>query len=163
MRIMGEANQFLLFRVADWRFGVPLTLVERVVRAVAITPFPRGSGSIVGVIDVHGSVLPVHNLRKRFGAPEREIDPDDCFVLVCNGDQRLALIAEAVEGVVAAEETDIVQAGQGTFTAVSGLDGVLRLPDGLGFVTPLTKPPAKSGQAGDVSRGRGSGINTAAP
>ena len=135
---MGEANHLLLFRVADGRFGLPLPLVERVVRAVAVTPMPQDSGSVVGIINVHGAVLPVIDLRKQFGAPVREIELSDCFVLVHNGDRRLALIVDCVEGVVAADAADIVQAGQGTLAAIPGSDGVVRLPDGLAFIHRLT-------------------------
>jgi purine-binding chemotaxis protein CheW len=56
-------------------------VVVEIVRAVAISPLPSAPTVIEGLIDVRGQVVPVFNLRHRFGFPAREIDVGDHFIL----------------------------------------------------------------------------------
>lgn len=70
---MTEHSQLVVFRLDAQRFALPLTAVERVVRAVAVTLLPDAPAIVLGAIDVHGRVLPVLNVRRRFNLPQREI------------------------------------------------------------------------------------------
>lgn len=54
------------------RYALSLAQVERVIRAVEITPLPQAPEIITGVINVRGRVIPVVDIRKRFRLPVRE-------------------------------------------------------------------------------------------
>ena len=68
---MGKLDQIVIFTLNEQRYGIPLGVVEMVVRMVAITPLSGGPEFIDGVINVHGKIIPVLNLRCRFGLPGR--------------------------------------------------------------------------------------------
>jgi len=54
-----------------------VSAVEKVVRAVEITPLPKAPEIVVGVINAQGRILPVLDIRKRFRLPAREMKPDE--------------------------------------------------------------------------------------
>ena len=58
---MSDIAQLVVFRLDERRYALPLAVVERVVRAVDVTPLPKAPPMVLGVIDVHGRVLPVLN------------------------------------------------------------------------------------------------------
>lgn len=70
---MVTANPVVVLMLDDIRYAVALTSVERVVRAVEITPLPNAPDIVLGVINVQGRVVPVVDIRKRFRLPARAI------------------------------------------------------------------------------------------
>lgn len=123
----------LVFILDEQRFALPLGVVERVVRAVEITRFPEASPLFPGVIDVHGEVVPVIDLRARLGVSARPLVPGAKFVIAATARRRLALWVDQVAGVASWQAEDFVPAG--TLPPASGhLSGVVRGGDGLVLV-----------------------------
>jgi purine-binding chemotaxis protein CheW len=135
---MSELAQLVVFRLDERRYALPLAVVERVVRAVDVTPLPKASPIVLGAIDVHGRVLPVLNVRRRFLMPEREIGPADWFLLARTARHTVVLVVDESEGVVERAQAEIVLSTR----IVPGLDhfpGVLRLEDGLVLIHDLER------------------------
>jgi purine-binding chemotaxis protein CheW len=63
------------FRIGRETFGVPIALVHEIVRVPEITAFPEAPDCVEGVINLRGRIIPVIDLRKRFG--EKLIDTDN--------------------------------------------------------------------------------------
>ena len=82
---------FVGFRLGGQRYALPLEQVERALRMVAVTPVPEALPWVPGVINLHGRVMPVVDLRQRFGRPSREPHPDD-RLLVVQGPRRTAAL-----------------------------------------------------------------------
>jgi purine-binding chemotaxis protein CheW len=68
---------------------------------VAITPVPEAPSWLVGVINLHGRVIPVLDLRRRFGLSPREPHPDDRLLIVRTRERTMAIIVD--------EATDVLQ------------------------------------------------------
>ena len=135
---MSGLAQLVVFRLDERRYALPLAVVERVVRAVDVTPLPKASPIVLGAINVHGRVLPVLNVRKRFLMPEREIGPADWFLLAHTARHTVVLVVDESEGVVERTQAEVVRSTQ----IVPDLDhfpGVLRLDDGLVLIHDLEK------------------------
>jgi purine-binding chemotaxis protein CheW len=133
---LSDITRLVVFRLDDRRYALPLTVVERVVRAVEVTPLPHAPAIVLGAINVQGRVLPVLNVRGRFLMPVREIGPVDWFLLAHTARQTVVLVIDEAEGVVERPQIDIVASAE----IVSGLDqfpGVVRLDDGLVFIHDL--------------------------
>src|SRR5450759_3745854 len=102
-------NQILvLFHLDEQRYALHLPAVERVVRAVEVTPLPKAPEIVLGVINAHGQVIPVVDVRKRFRLPEREMELDDHIMIARTPKRLLALPVDLVEGVVAYSEEQVV-------------------------------------------------------
>lgn len=99
----------LAFTVAEQRFAIPLTFVERVIRSVEVTTVPDAHAFVYGIIDFHGKIIPVINLRKRFGMEDKKIDPDNRFIITIIDDLTLALAVDEVKEVVKPDEMEIMQ------------------------------------------------------
>ncbi len=120
----------VIFNLDRQRYALHLSAVERVVRAVQVTPLPKGPPIVLGVVNVRGQIIPVINLRRRFGLSESELSLGDSFVLARAGTRGVALVADGVDGLLELFEKDVV-----TSTAIlpsaQYLEGVVKLNDGL--------------------------------
>ncbi len=98
--------QLLVFTIQGQSCAVALSSVIRVLRAVEITPLPKAPESFLGLINVRGEVIPVLSLRKQFRFPERPLELDDRLILAQMRRRRVALLADAIVGVVARSEAE---------------------------------------------------------
>jgi purine-binding chemotaxis protein CheW len=120
----------LLFTLETQRYALHLSAVERVVRAVEVTPLPRAPAIVLGVVNAQGRIIPVVNVRKRFGLPEREIDLGDSLILARTSARSVALAVDAVAGLLERSEQQVVASAK-ILAGVTYLDGVAKLEDGL--------------------------------
>jgi purine-binding chemotaxis protein CheW len=123
-------ERVVIFSLDNQRYGLGLTLAERVLPAVEITPLPKGPAIVLGVFDLQGRIVPVMNLRRRFGLPERPLSPDDQFIIARAGGRTVALVVDATAGVTELPAGAIVDAAA-LLPELPHLRGVARLPDGL--------------------------------
>lgn len=112
------------------RVALRLACVERVVRAVELAPLPDAPDIVLGIVNVEGRIIPVINMRKRFLLPERAIALSDQLVIARTRQRPVALVTDAVSGIFAYAEPDIVVA-ETILPGLEYIDGVVRLSDGL--------------------------------
>ncbi len=67
MPLMDKDIQIVGFRIGRETFGLPISLVREIVRVPEITSVPNAPDYIEGVINLRGRIIPVVDLRKRFG------------------------------------------------------------------------------------------------
>jgi purine-binding chemotaxis protein CheW len=130
--------QLLAFRLDERRYGLHLSQVQRAVRAVDATPLPRAPQIVSGVINLHGKVIPLLNLRRRLGFPEKEIGPDDQFIIARTSRRSVALVVDATIGVIEHPAEDIIAAGK-ILGRLEQIEGVVRLADGLLLIHDLDR------------------------
>src|SRR5215510_13088590 len=73
------AIETLIFELSGLRFALPMCDVIEVVRAVAIRALPAAPPITLGVIDVRGEIVPVLDVRVRFGLMHKALDLSDQF------------------------------------------------------------------------------------
>ena len=122
--------QALVFELADGRYAVSLAAVDEIVRAVAVVPLPGAPALVEGIVDVHGEVAAVIDLRRAFDLPARPPLALDHFVVVRTPARLLVLRVDRVTGVTAVDPPDRVPAA----VATASLEGSVRLADGLVLV-----------------------------
>lgn len=93
---LGET--WVLFLVDGQIYALDLWEVERIVRAVEVKPLPEVPEHIAGVVDVHGRVLPVVDLRLRFGRPTRPVALSDQFIIARTLTHSVILPADSALG-----------------------------------------------------------------
>ncbi|ACL16658.1 CheW protein [Methanosphaerula palustris E1-9c] len=97
---VAETNrEMILFDLDGQRFGIELRQVQRVVRAVAITPVPGAPATVLGLLNIGGTVIPVMNMRRILHRPERELQLSDQLLIVHTADRVVALLVDGVLGV----------------------------------------------------------------
>ncbi len=133
---MDATTRFVLFTLDRMRLALGLAAVERVVRMVEITPVPLAPPVISGIINVHGEVIPVVDLRLRLNLPSREVELTDQLIIAHTPRRRVAIIADALGGVIERAETEQA-AGIKNLPDLEQVSGVLSLPDGLVLIQDL--------------------------
>ena len=133
---MGPSARLVVFELDEGRYGLPLELVERVVRVVEITPLPKAPAIVLGVINVQGRVIPVVNIRKRFRLTEREPGLSDQLIIARTPGRSVALLVDEVTGVLEYSEGEALPAE----AIVRGTDyvaGVVKQSDGMVLIHDL--------------------------
>lgn len=128
-------THLLIFTLDGQRYGLSLENVAQVVRAAAITPLPDAPEIVLGILDFHGEIIPVVNLRRRFRLPERELRSDDLFLVAHTRRRRLALVVDGTEG-VSGEACGVVPCDD-MVTGAGLLSGVTRTDQGLVLIHDL--------------------------
>ncbi|OZA27334.1 MAG: chemotaxis protein CheW [Hydrogenophilales bacterium 17-61-9] len=131
-------DEYVVLDFDDLRIGLPLSGVERVVRAVYVTPLPGAPAIVSGVVNVQGRVIPVVDMRRRFRLPQREMALTDRLVIAHAGQRTVALAADSVSGVVQHAAPDRVDA-ETLLPGLDYIDGVVKLDDGLILIHDLAR------------------------
>ncbi len=97
---MSEMNRLVVFILGEQPLALPLAQVERVVQAVEVTAAVGAPETVLGVINLEGQILPVLDIRKRFGLPARERELSDQFIIAQTSRRTVALVADTVRGVI---------------------------------------------------------------
>jgi purine-binding chemotaxis protein CheW len=101
-------KRVVVFTLDAQSYGLPLEQVERVVRAVEIVPLFPAPACVEGLIIVQGEAVPVLNLRRHLGFPEREIEPEDQLIVARLARRRVALVVDETVDVSASTGQDAV-------------------------------------------------------
>ena len=83
-----ELLQLVSFVVGSEEFAVPILAVQEINRMMQITAVPQSPPFVEGVINLRGKIIPVIDLRKRFGLPPAE-DTSDARIIVVEVAQRV--------------------------------------------------------------------------
>ena len=128
----------VVFVLDERGYALRLTAVERIVRAVEVLPLPKAPEIVLGVVNVHGRVIPVVDIRKRFRLPAREMRLSDQLILARTSKRRVGLVADTVSGLLERSAEEVVLPE----TIVPGLEyvaGVAKLEDGLLLIHDLDR------------------------
>ncbi len=90
----------VLFRVGDAEYVLPAAGVVQMESFTGATRVPGAPRHVAGVVQLRGRVLPVVDLRARFGLPPAERDLDARVIVVRDGDRHVALLADRARDVV---------------------------------------------------------------
>lgn len=127
---MKTAVHAVVFVLDDLRLALPLSAVERVVRAVEVTPLPQTPAAVAGVINIHGQIVPVVDLRRLLGMAGRDVDPGDHLIIARVAGRPMALLVDDVRGVMEAPGQDI-EAPDPILPRTGAMQGVLNAADGV--------------------------------
>jgi purine-binding chemotaxis protein CheW len=131
-----ETLQLVIFTLDEQRYALHLPSVERAICMIEITPLPSAPEIVIGVVNVHGAVVPVLNIRKRFRLPEREPDLGDQLIIARTARRIVALVVDTVNDVVAIPTEKLV-APESILPQLEHVEGVVKLDDGMVFIQDL--------------------------
>jgi purine-binding chemotaxis protein CheW len=91
-------GKYLTFRLGKEEFGVQILKVRELIGMMEITQVPQVRGYVQGVINLRGKVIPVVDLRAKFGLPRADYNQQTCIIVVDVGIM-MGLIVDTVEEV----------------------------------------------------------------
>jgi purine-binding chemotaxis protein CheW len=134
----GGSLQLLVFLLEEQRYALPLAIVDRVERIVAVTALPRAPEGVLGVINVRGQVVPVFDLHRRFRLPERLPELTDRLVVARTSRRPIALRVDTVQDVQDRPADQIIPAER-VLPGLEYIRGVVRLEDGMVLIHDLDR------------------------
>ena len=126
----------LVFDVGPVRFGLPMERVDEVVRAVALQQLPGAPAVVAGAFVLRGEIIPLFDLRARFGLEAQPLHPSQRFIVASARSRRVALRADAMDWIREVDGTKVREPA----TIVRGVDrirGVAQLEDALVLIQDL--------------------------
>ena len=106
-----QGGKFLTFLLGEEIYGIPIKKAKEIIGMMEITHIPKTQNYIKGVINLRGKIIPVVDLRLRFGMKEKDYTERTCIIIIevdVYENQRLVGIAvDAVSEVVAIQKGDI--------------------------------------------------------
>jgi len=126
-RTDAAANQFLTFILNDQEFGVEILCVQEIRNFSRVTPIPNMPSCIKGVMNLRGTVVPVIDLRDKFGMPSADYTQFTVIIVVNVGHKVMGVVVDAVSDVLDVNASDI----EGPPDLGSGID--------TSFITGLAK------------------------
>ena len=125
------------FQLDEARFALYLSAVERVLRVVSIAALPNSPDVVLGVINMHGVIVPVVSTRRRFGLPDRDVELDDRLIIATipasesySQSRRVALLVDSV-AVVTDLPIETVVSVSSLLPGLEQIGGVAGVADGL--------------------------------
>jgi purine-binding chemotaxis protein CheW len=100
MKANAGTRQLIDFLVGDDHFGLDILSVREVIRLAAVTALPRAPTAVKGVINLRGKVIPLVDLREKFGLPARAWDDATRVIIVDVREKAAGLIVDGVSHVV---------------------------------------------------------------
>jgi purine-binding chemotaxis protein CheW len=95
-----RAGKYLTFQLADEEFGIGVLKVREIMGLQEITTVPQTPAHIKGVINLRGKVVPVIDLRLKFGLPAGEYTQRTCIIVTqMQGESGPILMGTIVDGV----------------------------------------------------------------
>jgi purine-binding chemotaxis protein CheW len=108
---MEKDLQVVGFRIGNETFGVRIGSVREIVRVPAITAVPSAPETVEGVINLRGKIIPVMDLRKRFGQSDIQPDKKNRILVVELENKLVGLIVNAASEVLKIAPSEIEAPG----------------------------------------------------
>lgn len=104
---MSKIKQYLTFALKGQPYGVPIEAIREINRVTDITPVPQTPPFVAGVMNLRGKVIPVVDLRMKFGMEETAHTKHTCIIVIESDTGHVGMIVDAVSGVIDLTEEQI--------------------------------------------------------
>ena len=136
----GDERQLVVFQLGAELYGCEISRVHEIIRLQNVTRVPRAPGFVEGVINLRGKVIPVVDLRRRFGLPTADHTRASRIVVVEIGDQVVGIVVDGVSEVLRVNSSIV----EPPSPVVAGIDseylhGIAKLPDRLVILLDLDR------------------------
>lgn len=101
------AGKYLTFHLANEEYGLEILRVIEIIGLIEVTAIPRTPDYVKGVINLRGKVIPVVDLRRKFGLEEAEKTKETCIVVVDIGGSHMGIVVDAVSEVLDIKSSEI--------------------------------------------------------
>lgn len=135
-----DSLQVVSFRLNREEYAIEITKVKEIILLAGVTRIPQVPEFIEGIINLRGNVIPVIDLRKRFGLPEAKKDEHTRIVVSRLEGRIIGLIVDSVSQVMKIPRVNIQPPPQ-TVATVAGeyLTGIAKLEDRMIILLDIEK------------------------
>ena len=102
-----DKEQFMTFTCDYEVYGVSIKYVNEIIGLQQITAIPESEDYIIGLINLRGKIIPVIDVRIRFGKEPLEYNDRTCVIVIEVASTIIGLIEDGIEGVVSFAESEV--------------------------------------------------------
>ena len=144
VELQDRAGKYLTFGLADEQYGLEILKVREIISMCDVTAVPRTPGHVKGVINLRGMVIPVIDLRLKFGMAEAEQTDQTCIIVVEITQQgqgfNTGIVVDRVQEVLDIAGSDIEDAPQfGSNVATDFILGMGKIGDSVKILLDIDK------------------------
>ena len=125
-----EIVQLVGFVVGEEEFAVPILAIQEIIKPIEWTRVPFVPDYVLGVFNLRGNVLPLIDLRKKFGAPSNDIDENTRFIVMKIKGEDVAFVIDRLTSAIRIPKKDILPPPDTYNNEDDIIEGVGRLEDG---------------------------------
>ena len=103
----GVEGKYLTFVLCNEEYGLEILKVREIISMIDVTTVPQTPDFIKGVINLRGKVIPVIDLRLKFGMPETDYTKETCNIVVDVQGLLMGIVVDTVSEVLEIAEADI--------------------------------------------------------
>ena len=124
-------NQIVSFQLGEEEFGLDIMRVQEIILVGAITKMPQVPEYVRGMINLRGHVIPVVDLRTRFGQPQCEKTEEQRIIVVNIASKTIGIVVDAVNEVLRVKTDEIEPAQTGIGEVQRFITGLLKIDQKL--------------------------------
>ena len=122
--------QLVGFIVGEEEFAVPILVIQEIIKPIEWTRVPFTPDYVLGVFNLRGNVLPLIDLRVKFGAPANDIDENTRFIVMKIKDEDVAFIIDRLTSALRIKKKNILPPPDTYSNEDDIIEGVGRMDDG---------------------------------
>ncbi|MEW8960049.1 MAG: chemotaxis protein CheW [Moorella sp. (in: firmicutes)] len=131
------ARKLVVFDLAGELYGLDIFDVREIVKDTLVTRIPQTPEFVEGVVNLRGKIIPVIDLRKRFGFEKGEKTKDARIIIVDISGQEAGLVVDSVKEVAAVDESTIETAPDVTTVNAAFVEGLPKKDDKIIIIIKL--------------------------
>jgi purine-binding chemotaxis protein CheW len=90
-----DYKEYVIFKLANESYGIDIDFVENIEKYTEITRVPYTKKYIKGVINLRGNIIPVIDVRRRFGTEDKDPDKDSRIMIINLEELKVGLLVDA--------------------------------------------------------------------
>ena len=102
-----QKEQYMTFKCSDEIYGISIKYVNEIIVLSQITKVPETQDYLIGLINLRGKIIPVIDVRIRFGKEPLEYNDRTCVIVIDVKSTVIGLIVDAIDEVAAFAENEI--------------------------------------------------------
>lgn len=120
-----NAVQLIAFSIGEQSYGVEITTVREIRAWNGATPLPNTREFVRGVINLRGTIVPIFDLRARFGEGQTAPTKNHVVVVMSVGEKWVGLLVDAVSDILTVSRDDIHAVPEGNMLDTELLSGIV--------------------------------------
>ncbi|MFA6193099.1 MAG: chemotaxis protein CheW [Sulfurimonas sp.] len=103
----GHRHRYLSFFVQDEQYGIEISHINEIIAMMKITHVPRTPSFVEGVVNLRGSIIPIVDIRGKFGLEKKEHDMNTAIIINEVSGVNIGFIVDRVEDVLTFADKDL--------------------------------------------------------
>lgn len=104
---MSLSTEYVIFKLNGEHYGIDIKNVENIEKLIPITRVPYTENFVEGVVNLRGVIIPVVDLRRRFGIESRVLDDESRIIIVNISELKVGMIVDSSSEVLKLDREDI--------------------------------------------------------